>query len=67
MFWLEVVLMVFPLVVLRVTKLRNDSRMLYLSALSALLGYCNMASVLFAGGVQSSVVATTTSRPGKSC
>ena len=30
--------MVFPLVVLRVTKLRNDSRMLYLSALSALLG-----------------------------
>ncbi|MCP5699547.1 polysulfide reductase NrfD, partial [Klebsiella pneumoniae] len=38
MFWIEVVLMVFPLVVLRVTKLRNDSRMLYLSALSALLG-----------------------------
>ncbi|MGS0315192.1 NrfD/PsrC family molybdoenzyme membrane anchor subunit, partial [Escherichia coli] len=38
MFWIEVVLMVFPLVVLRVAKLRNDSRMLYLSALSALLG-----------------------------
>ena len=31
-------LMLFPLVVLRVAKLRNDSRMLFLSALSALLG-----------------------------
>ena len=38
MFWIEVLLMLFPLVVLRVAKLRNDSRMLFLSALSALLG-----------------------------
>ncbi|GAB3955877.1 hypothetical protein GCM10029976_099750 [Kribbella albertanoniae] len=40
MFWIEVLLMLFPLVVLRVAKLRNDSRMLFLSALSALL--CNL-------------------------
>ncbi len=33
-------------------KLRNDSRMLFLSALSALLGYCSLASDLFAGGIQ---------------
>ncbi len=38
MFWIEVLLMLFPLVVLRVAKLRNDSRMLFLSALSALFG-----------------------------
>lgn len=51
MFWIEVLLMLFPLVVLRVAKLRNDSRMLFLSALSALLG-CATASDLFAGGIQ---------------
>lgn len=38
LFWVEVLLMVFPLVVLRLPKLRGDSRMLYLSALSMLLG-----------------------------
>ncbi len=43
--------MVFLLVVLRVAKLRNDSRMLYLSALSA-VGLRDVASDLFAGGIQ---------------
>lgn len=38
MFWIEVLLMLFLLVVLRVAKLRNDFCMLFLLALSALLG-----------------------------
>ncbi len=37
---------------MRVAKLRNDSRMLFLSALSALLGCAARASDLFAGGIQ---------------
>lgn len=52
MFWIEVLLMLFPLVVLRVAKLRNDSRMLFLSALSALLGCATRRPDLFAGGIQ---------------
>lgn len=38
MFWIEVLLMFFSLVVLRVAKLRNDFRMLFLLVLSVLLG-----------------------------
>lgn len=38
MFWSEVVLMVFPLLVFHREKIRRDSRMLFLGALSMLLG-----------------------------
>ncbi|MFW0766643.1 Ni/Fe-hydrogenase cytochrome b subunit [Trabulsiella odontotermitis] len=38
MFWVEILLLVFPLVVLRVPKLLHDSRILFLGALSMLLG-----------------------------
>lgn len=38
MFWIEILLLAFPLVVFRVPKMLNDSRMLFIGALSMLLG-----------------------------
>lgn len=38
MFWIEILLLVFPLVVLRSRKWLNDSRMLFIGAVSMLLG-----------------------------
>ncbi len=38
MFWIETALMVFPLVIFRMPSLRNDSRWLYASGLSMLIG-----------------------------
>ncbi len=38
MFWIETVLMVIPLVIFRIPSLRNDSRWLYISGLSMLIG-----------------------------
>ncbi|GKX56816.1 Ni/Fe-hydrogenase cytochrome b subunit [Leminorella grimontii] len=38
MFWIEILLLAFPLVVFRIPKMRNDSRMLFIGALSMLLG-----------------------------
>ena len=66
MFWIEVLLMLFPLVVLRVAKLRNDSRMLFLSALSALLG-CATWRLTYSLVAFNRAAVTPTSRPGKNC
>ncbi|MDR0806354.1 MAG: Ni/Fe-hydrogenase cytochrome b subunit [Enterobacteriaceae bacterium] len=38
LFWVECLLMVFPLVIFRFPKWRNDSRMLFIGAVSILLG-----------------------------
>lgn len=38
MFWIETALMVFPLIIFRMPSLRNDSRWLYASGLSMLIG-----------------------------
>lgn len=38
MFWLEIALLLFPLLVLRSARLRTDSRVLFIGALSMLLG-----------------------------
>ncbi len=43
MFWIEVLLMLFPLVVLRVAKLRNDSR--YISPVVDLTGEAHQATI----------------------
>lgn len=52
MFWIEVVLMVFPFVELRMEKLRNDFRVLYLFGAERAVGLRDVASELFAGGTQ---------------
>ncbi len=51
MFWIEVVLMVFPLVVLRVAKLRTTSYVVPVGAERA-AGLRDVASDPFAGGIQ---------------
>jgi Ni/Fe-hydrogenase subunit HybB-like protein len=37
-FWLEILLMLFPLLVFRIRRYRNDSRLLFLGALSMVIG-----------------------------
>ena len=52
MFWIEVLLMLFPLVVLRVAKLRNDFPHAVPVSTERTVRLCNLASDLFAGGIQ---------------
>jgi Ni/Fe-hydrogenase subunit HybB-like protein len=65
MFWAEIVLLAFPLVVFRVPRLRNDARFLFTGAVSMLLG-CALWRCPTRCWHSTPVMATTTSQRLKS-